>query len=287
MKSVVGFVLLASSCNAYAHQPVMDMAPRWADGYGFQLRAEHYGSDDLKRGSSDVANPGGAEREVSTVWLEAVYTFNRSIRATIKMPYVDQTRTIPTGDAGIRQDNTGIGDVIIGLPLKKYKNRGSVTQNWGITPSLRIPTGDDSGSFPISDGSWDVGLSLSYAWENPLIYQLYDLYYWNQGSGSRDMQTGDSWGLDVNVGLHPWHDNATDAGVFLLWDVSAHHEEPPNLRNLTTASGGDRVHTGPVFIFYRDNFMVRGEYKFVAYEHVDGVGLSRGDEYSLAVGITF
>ena len=32
---------------------------------------------------------------------------------------------------------------------------------------------------------------------------------------------------------------------------------------------------------------VRGEYKFLAYEDVDGVGLSRGNEFSLAVGLTF
>jgi len=287
MRALLGFALVISSINAFAHQPVMDMAPRWADGYGFQLRAERFGSDELKQGSTDLPNPAGAERYVNTIWLEGVYTFNRAVRATIKVPYVDQTRKIRINGRGIRQDNSGIGDVVVALPLKKYKNRDSVTQNWGITPSIRIPTGDDSGSFPISDGSWDVGLSLSYAWENPLIYQLYDLYYWKQGSGSRGMETGDSWGLDVNVGLHPWHSNDTDSGIFLLWDVSAHHEERPNLRNLTTASGGDRVHTGPVFIYYRDNFMIRGEYKFLAYEDIDRIGLSRGDEFSFAVGITF
>jgi hypothetical protein len=29
----------------FAHQPVMDMAPRWDGGYGFQVRYESYGSD--------------------------------------------------------------------------------------------------------------------------------------------------------------------------------------------------------------------------------------------------
>jgi len=261
----------------------MDMAPRWAEGYGFQVRAERYGSDQLKHGSSDVANLDGADRYVDTLWLEGVYTFKPAIRATVKIPYVDQERS----RQGVTQRNSGLGDVIVGLPLKRYRNQGSVTQNWGITPSIRMPTGDDSGDFPISDGSWDVGLSLSYAWENPLIYQLYDLYYWKEGSGSNGMQSGDSWGLDVNVGLHPWHSNETDSGVFLLWDVSARHEDAPNGRNLTTAAGGNRVQTGPVFIYYLDNFMVRGEYKFLAYEHVDGTGLSRGEQYSMAVGFTF
>jgi len=287
MRSIIGVLLIAWGVASHAHQPVMDMAPRWENGYGFQLRAERFGSDELKRGSDEIPNPGGAERYVNTTWLEGVYTFNRAIRTTIKIPYVNQKRTIPGVNNGIRQTNKGLGDIIVGLPLKKYKNKGAVTQNWGITPSIRIPTGDDSGSFPISDGSWDVGLSLSYSRETPMIYQFYDLYYWKQGSGSRGMQSGDSRGLDVNVGFHPWHSNETDSGVFLLWDVTARHEDAPNLRNLTTASGGDRVQTGPVFMFYRDNFMVRGEYKFLAYEDVDRIGLSRGDEFSISIGFTF
>jgi hypothetical protein len=280
---LLGCALLLSSALASAHQPVMDMAPRWAEGYGFQLRAEQFGSDELKQGSSDVANPSGAERYVGTLWLEGVYTFSRAVRTTLKIPYVEQKRT----RLGVQQKNSGLGDVIVALPLKRYTNWYAVTQNWAVTPSLRIPTGDDSGPFPISDGSWDVGLSLSYSRETPSFYQLYDLYYWKEGSGSRGMQSGDSWGLDVNVGLHPWHSNDTDSGVFLFWDVSARHEDAPNSRNLTTAAGGDRVQTGPVLIYYRDNFMLRGEYKFLAYEHVDGIGLSRGDQYSLAVGFTF
>ena len=287
MKFSVSLIMLIFVLPAYAHQPVMDMAPRWAGGYGFQVRQEHYGSDELRRGSTNTVNPLGIERFVDTTWLEGVYTFDRSIRATIKIPYIDQRRITPINGVGVGQQRNGLGDVVLGLPLKRYKNRGSTTQNWGLTPSIRIPTGTSSGDFPISDGSWDVGLSVSYSWENPLIYQLYDLYYWKQGSGTRGMQSGDSWGLDVNVGLHPWHDNDKNTGIFTLWDISAHHEDAPNSLNLTTASGADRVHTGPVFVYYRDSFMVRAEFKLLAYEVVDGIGTSRGNEFSLAFGYAF
>ncbi len=287
MKSSIVIFMLIAVVPAYAHQPVMDMAPRWADGFGFQLRHEYFGSDNLRQGSDKTVNVFGIERFVDTTWLEGVYTFDRSVRVTIKIPYVDQRRIKLINGGSVKQTASGIGDVVLGLPLKRYKNHGSTTQNYGITPSIRIPTGKNSGDFPISDGSWDVGLSVSYAWENPRIYQLYDLYYWKQGSGKRGMQSGDSWGLDVNVGLHPWHDNDKNAGIFALWDISAHHDEAPNSLNLTTASGGDRVHTGPVFIYYRDNFMVRAEIKMLAYERVEGISTSRGNEYSLAIGFTF
>jgi len=279
--------MLFASLATKAHQPVMDMAPRWAGGFGFQLRQQHYGSDDLMRGGGSTQNPLGIERFVDTTWLEGVYTFDRSIRATIKIPYLDQRRITTLNGIARRQQNRGIGDVVLGLPLKRYKNQGSMTQNWGITPSIRIPTGSNSGDFPLSDGSWDVGLSVSYAWENPRIYQLYDLYYWHQGSGKRGMQTGNSWGLDVNVGLHPWHDNDENTGIFALWDVSVHHSDSPNAATLTTASGGDRIQTGPVLVYYRDSFMVRAEFKLLLHERVDGTSTSRGNEFSVAFGVAF
>lgn len=73
----------------------------------------------------------------------------------------------------------------------------------------------------------------------------------------------------------------------MLWDISARHEDAPNALNFTLASGGDRVQTGPVLMYYRQNFMARAEIKLVAFERVDGTGISRGNEFSLAFGLTF
>ncbi len=287
MKTLYGFSLFMVVTSAHSHQPVMDMAPRWSEGYGIQLRQEHYGSNELRRGSDKTPNTIGLKRFVDTTWAEGVYTFDRSIRATVKIPYINQKRVTSLNGSTERHQRSGVGDIVLGLPLKHYKNEGATTQNWGLTPSVRIPTGTSSGEFPISDGSWDVGLSVSYSWENPLIYQLYDLYYWHQGPGQNGMQSGDSWGIDVNVGLHPWHDNDKNVGIFTLWDISAHHENKPNSLNRTTASGGERVHTGPVFIYYRNSLMVRTEYKYLAHEHVDGISSSRGNEFSVALGYAF
>ena len=40
---------LAAVTGALGHQPVMDMAPRWAGGYGVQLFQVHSIADDLRR----------------------------------------------------------------------------------------------------------------------------------------------------------------------------------------------------------------------------------------------
>lgn len=199
MRRLASVLLLVASSAVHAHQPVMDMAPRWADGYGFQVRVEDFNDQTI-------------------TWLEGVYTFDKSIRATFKLPHVD-------GE---------FGDLILGLPLKKYTNAGARTSNWSVTPSVQLPTG--------SQGEWDAGLSLSYSSETPKYYQLFDLYSW-----------GDRTGLDINVGLSfP----GEGGGKFLMWDVS-----------LLTSDYGDRIQSGPVFVYFKKNMMFRAEYKALVYEH--------------------
>jgi len=201
VKWIFWAVLLCVSGLAFAHQPVMDMAPRWEGGFGIQARVERFDSR-------------------TTTWLEGVYTFRPSTRITFKLPYVDND----------------LGNVIVGVPLKKYTNRHAFTSNWSITPSVQFPTADD--------GAWDVGLSVAYSAETPSFYQLYDLYAWD-----------DRVGLDINLGIHPIHNNTTNSGVFVMWDVS-----------LLASDDGDRVQSGPVLMFYWQNVMARLEYKALVYE---------------------
>jgi len=283
------FSLLIWLCSipVSAHQPVMDMAPRWDDGYGFQTRYEHYGSDDLMDGDSEISNPLGLKRFVDTIWFEGVYTFNRGIRTTFKLPHVDQRRTKKIGDVGVRQSNSGLGDLILGLPLKKYRNKKAFTDNFSITPSIRIPTGSSSGDFPISDGSVDWGLSISYSSETPEYYTLIDLYYWLNTKGKNGMHEGDVLALDINLGYHPYHSNETNSGVFVMWDMTARYNDDQDRNTLTTASGGQRLHMGPVLVLYKENIMFRAEYKHPTYEKTSDISNSRGSEFIISLGITF
>ena len=216
MRHLALFLLLISADLAVAHQPVMDMAPRWSDGYGVQSRIEYFNSE-------------------STTWLEGVYTFDKSVRVTFKLPH----------------SNGDFGGLILGLPLKKYRNDGAKTSNWSITPSLQLPSGNDPG--------WDPGLSLSYSSESPRVYQLYDLYRWE-----------DRVGLDINVGLaFP----GKGSGMFALWDISA-----------LTSDKGDRIQTGPVFVYFKKNMMLRAEYKALVYEHNSDWS---GGQFSVGVGFVY
>ena len=277
--------LLGASPEAEAHQPVMDMAPRWEDGFGFQVRHEYRASDDLLDGSSDASNPFDRERRVRKTWLEGVYSFKRERRLTFKVPWVDQSRDVVRGGSSVRDTGHGVGDSIVGLQLKHYYNKDKTTGNFGLTPSLRLPTGSTSDDYPVGDGSWDLGLSTSFSAESAHFYQFYDLFYWSNGKGRKGINRGDELGLDVNLGIHPYHNNLTNTGVFVMVDVSARHEARGEDASGTT--GGKRLSLGPVLVGYRNNLMLRSELKFPVYESVWGTQLSHGTEFQIGIGVTF
>lgn len=279
------FLVAGVPVTGRAHQPVMDMAPRWEGGWGFQVRNEYRFSDELLSGDSDVSNPLGRERRVNTTWLEGVYTFKRELRVTAKIPWVEQSRVSVLGGARVEQTGSGIGDSILGLQLKHYYNREASTGNFGLTPSIRFPTGSTSDAYPVGDGSWDVGVSASFSAEMASLYQFYDLFYWHNTKGKRGINRGDEFGLDVNVGVHPYHNNRHNLGIFLMGDLSGRYEG----RGKDTAgtTGGKRISLGPVLVGYWSNLMLRAELKFPVYESVWGTQVARGTDFNIGLGVTF
>ncbi len=95
-----------------AHQPVMDMAPRWAGGSGLQIRHIWFGSNELLDYEDQVSNPLGLSHDVNQTWFEGVYTFDRSFRVTAKLPYLKQSRLRPSGAGTVFEQNSGWGDLI-------------------------------------------------------------------------------------------------------------------------------------------------------------------------------
>ena len=282
LPALFGFAL---TTNVSAHQPVMDMAPRWEHGYGFQIRYESYGSDTLLNGDSEVDNPFNRDNDVSITWLEGIYTFRREVRLSVKIPYVDHHRSVVQNGASVQESGRGLGDIIIGVPLKRYKNDAAATRNIAFTPSIRLPTGSTSGDYPVGDGSTDLGVSFSASFEKADLYQYYDLFYWKNGDGDRGINEGDELGLDINIGWHPYHDNVKNEGIFLMLDASLRYQDRG--QNLEGTTGGKRILTGPVFVYYRKGIMFRAEYKYPVYEDLYGTQVSRGPELNVGLGFVF
>jgi len=279
------FLLCAFPITTLAHQPIMDMAPRWSGGYGFQVRQEHHASQKLLSKNSKIDNPFGKEKKVDKTWFEGVYTFTRSIRITFKLPYINQSRTIERNGATVKEQGKGIGDLILGIPLKYYWNDLDSTGNINFTPSIAIPTGSSAENFPVSNGGTNVGASFSLNIEKANLYQYYDLFYWKNNAKKSGIDKGDEMGFDLNVGLHPYHSNQTNTGIFLMVDVSARHEKRGV--DLAGTTGGTCLSLGPVFVFYRQNVMFRAEYKYPVYERVFDSQVSFGPQWNVGFGLAF
>ena len=262
----------------------MDMAPRWTGGYGVQLFQVHSIADDLRHGESMLPNPQGLESRVDTTWLEGVYTFRREFRITAKVPYVDKSRQWLRDGEIIRQTGHGLGDIIIGAPIKKYVNKKGYTYNLSLTPNLRLPTGSTDDDWAVGDGSWDAGLSLSYSFETPKWYHLYDLYYWKNGSG-RNFDHGDELAFDANIGWHAWHDSDTGRGLFLMLDVAARHIELGKHQLVDPA--GDTIAIGPVAMYYQEDWMLKIEYRQTVYDKAKAMRFGDHRRFAVGFGLTF
>ena len=79
-------VLQLSALQLAADEPIMNMMPRWAGGWGYQFVEEYRRESDLLLGDRK-AYPGFTE-DVHLLHLQGVYTWDRSIRLTAKLPYV-------------------------------------------------------------------------------------------------------------------------------------------------------------------------------------------------------
>ncbi len=263
-------IILALIEIGWAHQPVMDMAPRWVGGWGFQFRYETLGSNKLLDGENSIA---GLSHYRKTTWFEGVYTWKRSIRATFKLPYhqiKNEKQLIDWGDP--IEKGSGLGDLILALPLKKYFNLKRSTGNFGITPQIRLKTGDDS---DIIESKGGYGLSLSYSAENFSYYQLYDLYGWSLEDGSSVT------GVDINLGWHPIHNNDTNSGLFLMWDGTF------QMKSDKDGNRDVRLFSGPIAVLYRGGIMARIDVKFPLSESVDQASLSKGTIVQTGIGFVF
>lgn len=147
-----------------ADQPIFNEMPRWKGGWGVQLVHEYRHRPDWLAGRQVIAP--GLDEEMHLMHLEGVYTWDKSIRLTAKIPYVvDAQRELLDGTGAlVRQKDSGLGDVTLALPLKRYFNLDGRSGSWTLAPQLRLPTAEDD-EYAIFDHQWGTGLSIGYETE--------------------------------------------------------------------------------------------------------------------------
>ena len=162
MKKVL--IICALIMNTWADQPIMNMMPRWSGGYGFQVIEEFRHERDLLLKDDTVGK--GLSENVHILHIEGVYTWERWLRLTAKLPYtLYAEREIFNSQGAVeKQTDRGIGDLTLALPLKKYFNLNGRSGSWTLAPQLRIPLAEQD-EYSVADGLWATGLYLGYETE--------------------------------------------------------------------------------------------------------------------------
>jgi len=281
------FLLLIFAKAAIAHQPVMNIGPDDEFGIGFQITQEYFGSSSLLKGEGEVENPNKLKTHINNTWYEGVLGFKGGNKLTFKLPYTQKSRVKDSSGGVLKQKNSGFADLELAYSFRYYRKLSGYHDYFAVTPLLRLPTGSDAGDLPLSDGSADVGLSLSYHGDSALFYHFFDLFFWKNNQGVRGMREGNEIGFDFNWGYRTFHHPVTNSGVFIMLDSKLRHNDSPNAATLTEAEGGSLALAGPALVFYKKNIIFRAEYNYPFYEKKYGSGIAHGDQINIKVGMVF
>ncbi|MEM8867226.1 MAG: hypothetical protein AAGC73_03060 [Verrucomicrobiota bacterium] len=257
------------SVSVWADQPIMNMMPRWDGGYGIQARMEHTHRSDLKLGN-DVVGDGFTE-DISILHLEGVYTWDRSIRLTFKLPYILDARreVLGAGSSKEVQHDSGLGDLTLALPLKQYFNLDGRSGSWTMAPQVRVPLGKADDAYEVADRVWGSGLFLGYETETKELFFAIGVSGW-----VFEQPEPAELGGNLDIGWN-FRDDAQ-----LLWETDVHYDDEEAFH----------LASGPA-IYYRLNdlthFRLEWKHDFVSRVSRSEADHGNGDRVSLGVGFVF
>ena len=238
-------------------------------GWGFQFTEEYRHERDLLEGSRK-AYPGFRE-DVHIMHLEGVYTWDKSIRLTAKLPYVlDARREMPDGLGGKRTEyDNGIGDLTLALPLKKYFNLDGRSGSWEIKPLLRVPlSGDDE--YEVYDKEWGEGIGFGYSTDTSKWHFNANTSAWL----NHDNQPFETFS-NIDIGRHIVMENSNGT---LLWETDFHFQD----------DGTRTLSAGPALYWnFNDTTHLRIEWKHDFLDRQGVLDHGNGDVFKISLGFVF
>lgn len=260
-------LMLALTPVAFADQPIFNEMPRWDNGWGVQFVQEFRREADLLSGGEIVGK--GFSEDVDILHVEGVYTWDRSIRATLKLPWVvDASREFPDAEGGnITQKDEGIGDATLALPLKKYFNLDGRSGSWTLAPQVRVPLSDDD-LYEVYDGVWGTGLSAGYETETYRYLFAFQVGGWVFEEGE-PFQASASLDLGVNF-------NVFKTSGHVKWETDFIYED----------DGLEKLLVGP-HVYLKINDTIHAQLMYKKEIHARRNVLDHGNGKILKVGVAF
>lgn len=265
------FTVLILTCVpvAQADQPIMNMMPRWSEGYGFQLIQEYRHKRDLLLDDKKVGR--GLTEDVHILNLEAVYTWERWIRLTAKLPYIlHAEREIFDSQGDVqKQTDSGFGDLTLALPLKKYFNLDGRSGSWTLAPQLRVPIANQD-EYSISDGEWGAGFSIGYETETA---------HWFISTGANLWTFEDQEPFEVGAHLDLGRNFfAFNSSGQILWETDFKWED----------DGSYLLKSGPALYWkFTDTIHGRLEWKHDFYDRRGVLDHGNGDTVKIGLGFVY
>ena len=253
----------------WADDPILNIMPRWDDGWGYQFIEEYRHESDLLLGSQSLY-PGFSE-DVHLLHFESVYTWDKSVRVTFKLPYVlSARREMPDGLGGKKiEKDSGIGDPTISLPLKKYFNLDGMSGSYTFKPMVRLPF-SSGGDYEIYDGEWGNGIGFGYEQETSKWYFGVSTSGW-VSHGSEPFESHSSIDLGYNF-------NARGTNGSFLWETDLVWED----------DGSETLLSGPAFYWnVNDTLHWKFEWKHDLHDRQGILDHGNGDIFKFSIGWVF
>ncbi len=254
---------------AHADQPIMNMMPRWAGGWGYQFIQEYRHESALKLGNNEIGN--GLTENAHITHLEGVYTWDRSIRMTVKIPYVVEANRLVLDEESnvVRQTDSGLGDITVALPLKKYFNLDGRSGNWSVAPQLRIPM-NSRDSYDVYNRAWGAGGFIGYETETPQWFFSIGASAWVfEGSVDEEVAMSLDLGKNFEIG---------DQNGQILWETDFIYQ----------SDGSHVLMAGPAFYWrFIDTVHMRIEWKHDFIDYQGTVDHGSGNTFKIGLGFVF
>lgn len=212
------------------------MMPRWDGGYGFQILFEDINREELMNGDRVVDS--NKFESVELIHFQGVYTWDKSIRFTFKIPYVLAAERINLDNE--RQIDSGLGDIKLALPLKRYFNLDRKSGSWTFSPQIILPTSKED-AYNFYNSELGLGLFGGYEIETYRWFFSTGIGYWVFDREEPDY-------IHIN----------SDLGINLREDIQILIENDYHYDN----DGLEKLSVGPALYFRQNlNTHYRIEYK--------------------------
>jgi hypothetical protein len=254
---------------AYAEQPIFDEMPRWSGGWGVQVLEEYRREGALLKGDKVVDDE--LTEEVHLLHIQGVYTWHKSIRITAKLPIVLNAYREQVTQVGQReiQEDQGLGDLTLALPLKRYFNLDGRTGSWTLAPQIRVPL-NSIDEYKIYDQAWGGGVALGYETEMYRAHGQVSVSGWlNSGQVSYGGALNLSLGLNYNIEGFSGHIKWKNSLQYLSNNTLVYVAGPTLYARIT-----DTLHT-----------QIQWMHDF--YDHRGVLDHGEGDAFRVGVGLVF